>query len=248
MSAAHPALAGGRRPFYGWVIVGVLTTISATSMALAGFNFGLFIKPMEAELGISRAMFGWALSARQLAAATTGPVLGRIIDRRGARLPLLVSTIVTIGGMCMLPLIDAGWQMVAIFLTIGIFGFAGPGALFIVIPVAKWFVRRRARAMAIMSVGAPVGAIIFIPLTQLFIDAWGWKAAWFVLAGLGGAIVIPLALFVRRQPEDMGLVPDGSAATTGAAGTGRWRKRTTGRCAPPSGRSPSGSSCSSSPW
>ena len=197
------------RPFYGWIIVAIVTTVSATSMALAGFNFGLFIRPMEDELGISRATFGWALSARQLTAAATSPVLGRIIDRRGARAPLIVTILVTVTGMCLLPFIGQSWQLVAIFAAIGVVGYLGPGALVVVTPVAKWFVLHRARAMSIVSVGAPVGAVIFIPLTQLFIDAWGWETAWFALAALGMVIVLPLALFIRRQPEDIGLRPDG---------------------------------------
>ena len=202
-----------RRPpfFYGWVIVGAVTTISAISMALAGFNFGLFIRPMEAELGISRATFGWALSGRQLAAAATSPVLGRVVDDRGARLPLIVSTLVTVGGMCLLPFIGAGWQLIAIFSAIGLFGGAGTAGLFHVTPVAKWFVRLRPRAMSIVSVGLPLGAVVFVPLTQVLIDGFGWKTAWFLLAGLGAAVVIPLALLVRRQPEDLGLLPDGAS-------------------------------------
>ncbi|MCC6381960.1 MAG: MFS transporter [Dehalococcoidia bacterium] len=180
-------------------------------MALAGFNFGLFITPMGKDLGINRATFGWALSARQISAAATSPLLGRIVDRRGARLPLLLSTSVTVAAMCALPFIGAGWQLIALFTVVGLFGFAGPGALVIVVPVAKWFVRRRPLAMSIMSMGSPLGAVLFIPLSQAFIDGWGWRTSWIILAAMGAAIVLPLALLVRRQPEDMGLHPDGDA-------------------------------------
>lgn len=49
-----------------------------------------------------------------------------------------------------------------------------------------------------------------MPLTQLFIDTVGWRNAWIGLAVIGAGLIIPLALlFIRRQPEDMGLVPDG---------------------------------------
>ena len=52
------------RFFYGWVIVAVLGVNSALAMAMGNVNFGLFLKPMEGELGITRAMFGWAQTAR----------------------------------------------------------------------------------------------------------------------------------------------------------------------------------------
>ena len=84
-----------RRFFYGWVIVAVMTVISGMGMGMAGFNFGLFIKPMGDELGISRQTFGWAISVRQVGAAITGPLFGRIIDRRGSRL-VLMGAIVTL--------------------------------------------------------------------------------------------------------------------------------------------------------
>src|SRR5262249_41748376 len=59
---------------------------------------------------------------------------------------------------------------------------------------------------------------IFVPLSQILIDGFGWRSAWIILAILGAGLIIPLALaFVRRQPEDLGLLPDGDRATATAA-------------------------------
>ena len=49
------------RVYYGWVIVVVMGIAGASIMALGTVNFGLFIKPMSEELGISRASFGWTI-------------------------------------------------------------------------------------------------------------------------------------------------------------------------------------------
>ncbi|MFN0147174.1 MAG: MFS transporter [Dehalococcoidia bacterium] len=205
------------RFFYGWVIVGVMTVIGGLTMAMAGFNFGLFIRPMGQDLGISRQTFGWALSARQLAGAFTGPQVGRVLDRRGARLLLIAATTITCAGMVGLAYVETGWQLIAVFVVMGAAGMTGPGAMLISVPVAKWFVQRRGLAMGIMSVGTPLGAVIMVPLTQILIGRFGWQDSWLILAVLCFAIVVPLALFVRRQPEDMGLRPDGAPAT-GEAG------------------------------
>ncbi len=207
-----------RQPFfYGWVIVAVMTVVGGVTMAMAGFNFGLFIRPMERDLGISRQTFGWALSMRQIAGAVTGPFVGRTIDRRGARLLLIGATAVTCLGMVGLSFVQTGWQLIALFIVMGAAGMTGAGALLISVPVAKWFVTKRGRAIAIMSVGTPAGAVVFVPLTEWMIGRWGWETTWLILAAMCFAIVVPLALLVRRQPEDMGLRPDG-APTTGAAG------------------------------
>jgi cyanate permease len=86
------------------------------------------------------------------------------------------------------------------------------------VPIAKWFVRGRGRAMAIAQLGNPIGGVIFVPLTQSLIDSSGWRATWVILAVLSAGLVIPLALvFLRREPEDMGLLPDGGSARRSAS-------------------------------
>lgn len=69
------------RFFYGWAIVAVMALSGTLSMALGALNLGLFVRPMDDELGVGRAVFGWAQSARQVASALTAPVVGGLIDR-----------------------------------------------------------------------------------------------------------------------------------------------------------------------
>lgn len=205
--------------FYGWTIVAVMAAVGALSMALGNLNFGLFIKPMGDELGVGRATFGWVQTARSVASAATAPLVGNLIDRFGAR-TLLAGAAVTTGlALVALSSVTAGWQIVALFGLMGVVGMSGPGALVTTVPVTKWFVRKRARALSFMSLGTPVGGLVFVPLTQILIDGLGWRTAWVVLAALGAGVIVPLALvFVRREPEDMGLRPDGEAAPAEAAG------------------------------
>ena len=205
-----PVAQGRKKPFYGWYIVGVMACASAVSMGMGSLNFGLFIKPMGDELGIGRAMFGWASTARQVASAGTSPVVGSLIDRFGSRVMLPVAAAVTVAAMIGLSFAHASWQLVALFALMGLVGMSGPGAFVTTVPVMKWFVRNRGKAVAFASLGIPIGSLLFLPLTHVFIDAWGWRTAWVVLGVIGGVVLIPLAIiFVRRQPEDMGLLPDG---------------------------------------
>ena len=107
----------------------------------------------------------------------------------------------------------------------GLVGMSGPGALVTSVPVLKWFVRDRGRAIAFTSLGIPIGAVLFVPLTQILIDGVGWRMAWVVLAIIGVAVIVPLsAVFVRRQPEDMGLLPDGCPSPS-VVGEGMTRSR-----------------------
>ena len=200
-----------------------MASASAANMAMVTLNFGLFIKPMGDELGIGRATFGWASSARQFATSATSPIVGRLLDRFGARLMLPTAAVLTGAAMIWLSFSHHGWQLILIFALMGLVGMSGPGALMSSVPVLKWFVRNRGKAVAFMSLGIPIGALIFVPLTQVFIDWWTWRGALVALALIGVAVVAPMSLIVvRRQPEDMGLRPDGAAApAAGHTGTAK---------------------------
>ena len=207
-----PQSSEGERPrfFYGWVIVAVMGASGAVSMAMGSLNFGLFIKPMGDELGIGRAAFGWAQTARQGAGALSSPIIGPLLDRFGSRVMLPFAAVIT--GLAMLGLANMqyAWHLVVLFSLIGFVGMSGPGALITSVPVLKWFVRDRGRAIAYTSLGIPVGAMLFVPLTQILIDAVGWRMAWVILAIIGVSVIVPLgAIFIRRQPEDLGMLPDG---------------------------------------
>ncbi|MYE53893.1 MAG: MFS transporter, partial [Chloroflexi bacterium] len=199
-----------------------MATAGAVSMAMGSLNFGLFIKPMGDTLGIGRSWFGWAQTARQGSSALTSPAVGWLIDRYGSRVMLPVAALVTGIAMVALSFLDGANDallLVVLFAAMGLVGMSGPGALVTSVPVLKWFVRERGRAIAYMGLGIPVGAMVFVPLTQMFIDWWGWEIAWIVLAAIGVGVIVPLAaIFVRRQPEDMGLLPDGDSMHASATG------------------------------
>ena len=183
---------------------------SAVSMGMGSLNFGLYIKPMGEQLGIGRSSFGWSSSFRSISSAATSPIIGRLLDRYGARWILAGSTIIT--GSCMIGLAYTreAWHLMVLFSIMGLVGMRGPGALTTSVPPSKWFVRNRGKALAFTAVGVSFGALIFVPLTQIFIDKYTWRISWIILAIIGVIIVVPLSvIFVRRQPEDMGLLPDG---------------------------------------
>ena len=202
--------AGQPSYFYGWVIVAVMAVTGAVSMGMGSLNFGLFIKPMGDELGIGRAAFGWAQTARMGASSATSPLIGWLIDRYGSRVMLPVAALATGGALIGLAYVTTSWHLVVLFVVMGLVGMSGPGALVTTVPVLKWFVRNRGKAVAFVGLGIPFGALIFIPLTQVLINEIGWRNAWIVLAIIGISLIVPLgAIFLRRQPEDMGMLPDG---------------------------------------
>jgi MFS family permease len=72
--------------------------------------------------------------------------------------------------------------------------------------------------MGILSMGAPVGLMIRFPAVQWIISNFGWRTGWISLGVAGVVIILPISLLVlRRQPEDIGLLPDGDLPEDGSS-------------------------------
>ena len=209
------------RLYYGWVVVSVLGLFSALSVALAGPNLAIFIKPMQEELGWSATVFGWAQFARLAVVVVAGPLIGGLLDRQGPRFIIAFAAAVAGGTVMALASVTEEWHLIALFVVTGLVGMGRASDLYVSPSVSKWFVERRGAAMSRAMMGIPVGIIIFYPGSQLLIDAVGWRTAWLIFGAGGALILVPAALWLlRRQPEDMGLLPDGRSASPDAAARG----------------------------
>ncbi len=83
-------------------------------------------------------------------------------------------------------------------------------ALVVTVSVSNWFIEKRGRAMGISQLGSRIG-IAFLPLlVQHIIISYGWRTAWAVLGIIVFAFsALPSLIFLKRRPEDVGLLPDG---------------------------------------
>ena len=196
--------------FYGWYIVVVAALGSFWGSGVSTHTFGVILKPLTETLSIPRTVGVLGVTVASVVGGILSPLVGRIVDRRGARLPMVVSAAITGAALLALSRTEHVWQY---FLLFGIvLGIARPGLMSVGpnTAVVNWFIRKRGRAVSFRAVGAPVGAIVLVPLTQWIVGSYGWRTAWFVLgAGIWLTLLVPTALIMRRWPEDMGLLPDG---------------------------------------
>ena len=180
-------------------------------MATGNLSFGLFVIPMAGDLGMSRSQFGWAVTTRRMAAGVSSYFIGRLLDRYGPRILIPVSGLIIGIGLIALSRANSPWQVVAIFGVIGMTGLAAPQNIMTSVPVAKWFQRKRGAALALAISGVGIGGVFFLPFTQMLLGSMGWRSTWVVMAVIFMIMSVPLsAIFLRRQPEDMGLEVDGS--------------------------------------
>ena len=201
--------------FHGWWIVLVTFVCNAVNTGLVFYAWGIFLTPLAAEFG-GRGRVAGAYSTMQLVSSCYGLVVGRLVDRHGAR-PVAVA------GACALALgfllLSQAGSLVAIYACLALpvaVGSTCLGPLTSNTAVARWFVRRRGQALGISTAGISAGGIIFAPLMQYLVVRIGWRGAFAVAAGIVLVLVIPLVLaLMRRDPADLGLEPDGTR-TAGA--------------------------------
>lgn len=199
-----------RQPFHGWRIVAY--TGIAVAMTAPGQTPGVspFIDPVMAELGMSRSAVSTAYLIGTLTGAALLPLVGRMIDRYGAR-QAIIAIAATFGAV----LIGLSFVTEIVGLTAGFVGIrlAGQGALGLaaVTVTAYWFHRRRGTALGIVSAVGAAGISLSPILIERLITHLDWRTVWMLEGIAVWVIVIPLAVFfIRNRPADVGQYVDGN--------------------------------------
>ena len=205
------------RFFYGWYIVAVGILVNIAGTFAFSSTLSIFLKPITEELGATRGAFSLIRTFEIGVAALIVPLLGSWIDRHGGRGVLVLGVLMEGAGMLLSSLVQSFWQFVVVRCTLVIAGEALLGSLVINVTLAQWFVRKRGRAMGIANLGTGVAKLtIPIAAASLFVLV-GWRYTWAIFGILAPLLVVaPALVFVRRRPEDIGLLPDGDSPAAGA--------------------------------
>ncbi len=199
------------RIYYGWYIVAVGFIANVASSFSLASTLSIFLKPMTRDLGVSRGVFSLLRSGEGIIGASMAPVVGPLVDRHGSRWLVTVGAVVAAVGYLVLSQVDVFRQFVAVRWTLVTVGDGLLGYMVINVMIARWFVRKRGRAIAFSSMGIGFGKVV-MPFVVAPLLIWlGWRHTW----GLFGVLtllllVAPALIYIRRSPEDMGLHPDGS--------------------------------------
>jgi len=202
------------RVFYGWRIVAVCFITHCLNVGTVFYAFGVFFRPLSAEFGWTRAATSWGFSLAAVLGAFYAILIGRLVDRHGPRpVQLFGVALLGIGFLALAATRSLAQFYLAMALPVAL-GSAALGPVSSNTAVARWFVKNRGTALGISTAGISMGGVVFVPLTQFFIDRFGWRYAFVALAGIVVASgLLPVALWMRRSPEAMGLRPDGEPFT-----------------------------------
>ena len=165
---------------------------------------------VQAEFGITRGDASLPYTATMIGFTIGGVLMGRFSDRFGVMRPIMLGAICLAGGLALASFATGVWQFVLIHgLIIGLLGTSttfGP----LVADISHWFTRRRGLAVAICASGNYLAGTFWPPLMQSLFDAFGWRTAYLIAAALCLAVMIPLALVLRR-PSPIGGVEANAA-------------------------------------
>ncbi len=198
-----------RRLFYGWWVVGAGFIALFMGMGIVAYVRSVFFKAMVTDLGWPRGSLALAMSIGTIFSATAQPFIGSWVDRHGPKRLMLVSAFLNGVVLMLFSLVRELWNVFLIvsLSSLTVVGFTG---LPVQIMVSKWFVKKRGRAMGIALAGIGLGGFVLSPVASFLIPVIGWRYAWIVFGLLVWLIVLPVVLaFVKRRPEDIGLLPDG---------------------------------------
>ncbi len=204
--------------YYGWIVAGAAGSIGFANAASAISILTIFVVPMSEEFGWDRTQIAGATTVGAILGAALAPFIGRLVDRFGSRLVLVISGAVIAAGCIYLSVMQT---LLGFYLAFTVSRIADQGGVKIgaSVTTGKWFQRYRGRATGLVFLLETVGVIVLAPVTQLVILQWGWRSAWLTLAAVMLVMgVVPCALWIRRQPEDLGLAVDGQRTVDGSGG------------------------------
>lgn len=167
--------------------------------------FGLFLIPISTEFDWSRAAVSFVLFIIAVAGAISYPIVGRLIDRYGARPVILTGNVLFAASVASVSLVEASrFQFYFVYALIGISA-AIPSSVMFTKVIAGWFDRRRGLFLGIAGgLGNGVGAALSPLFVFALISSYGWRAGF---QGIGAAIILVgfpvLYLLLRDPPRDV---------------------------------------------
>jgi len=199
--------------YYGWAIASTSLIVSFASVVFYGPVLSIWFEPIREETGWHAWEVAAAFTIGSFAGSIFTALVGRIMDRYGTRTVTAISGMVLAGCMVGLALMQSPWQM-WVFFGVGR-GFAIAGVqLGTTVAIANWFIRRRGSATSFAGFGLRFGQAL-VPLAVapiIILLSWRWAYGLLAISAIL-LITMPALIYLRRRPEDYGMLPDGELAS-----------------------------------
>ncbi len=196
--------------FWGWYIVGGAFLVMAINYG-ARYCFGVFLKPMSAEFGLSRSVISMAAAINMLVYSFCAIFVGRMLDRIAPRWIITAGALIAAVGYIMTGFVNTPFGLYISYGVMVGLGSAGMGVVACSSSVGKWFITKRGLALGIASMGISLGTVLLTPLAGYIVVMFNWRfglmALSFIMLFVG--VFVSQTLMRKTHPEAYGLLPDG---------------------------------------
>ena len=184
---------------YRWVIVGLGGLMGCVAIG-AMFSLAVFLGPVTAATGWSRAAVSSAMTLDFLVMGLAGFAWGAASDRVGPRMVVLAGAILLGAGLW---LASKATSTLMFQLGFGVLVGIAAGAFFapVIATVTGWFDTQRALAVSLVSAGMGMAPLTMSPLAAWLVSHYDWRTAMAAIGWLAWVLLIPAALLVRGAPR-----------------------------------------------
>jgi len=203
-----PLVRKARGAYYGWWVLAATFVLGVLSGGIFSHSNAIFFGPIKRDMGLSSAETSLIFSLARAEGSVAGPIVGRLVDRFGARPMIIAGGLVASFGFVMLHWIDSYVVFVVVFVGVVATGKSAGLGQVLLSAVNRWFIRRRSLAMSICITGFSSGGAVLLPLIAIGVHTIGWRDVMLYAGIFMGVAVVPLASLVRHSPERMGIEPD----------------------------------------
>ncbi|MCO4852155.1 MFS transporter [Bacillus vallismortis] len=223
-----------KRLHYAWIIVSV-TFLILLAVQGVRLSFGAFVEPWERQFSMDRGTISLISTISFIVYGISQPVIGRLVDKWGARAVLSWSALLTGISIFLTCFVTSPWQLFLLYglgVSLGVGGASNVAASVLVV---NWFSKKRGLAFGIMEAGFGAGQMLLVPGSLMLIHWFSWKLTVEVLGLMLIVIVFPAALLMlRNNPSEKNAEPIGGVAaaeketapnTTALSLTGMFRMR-----------------------
>jgi MFS family permease len=192
-----------------WSIVAAGALMTCVAIGVV-FSLAVFLEPMSAATGWSRAGISTAMTFAFLSMGVAGFGWGALSDRYGPRVVVLAGTLLL--GLATV-LASRASSLLEFQLMFGVLMGVAAGSFFapVISTTASWFERHRSLAVSLVSAGMGVAPMTIAPLAAWLVTRYDWRMAQLII-GIGAwVLLLPAVWFIRAAPGT------GSAGGTGAA-------------------------------
>jgi sugar phosphate permease len=195
--------------FYGWVIVAVTAIVVLLTAGVRSAP-GAFLLTMTDEPGWSTASVSFAAAAGLVVFGFAGPLSGWLMGRIGVKNVVLLSLAMTGVALLATSLVREIWQLALLF---GLLSGLGTGLVASVLGptvATRWFIKDRGLVVGIFGGSTSAGQLLFFPFLTALSVTVGWRVGAVVLGLIALVLLVPVLIWLRNDPADLGLRPRGA--------------------------------------